>query len=144
MLVHLNANGCIEACRLETVVETSSSRKKADDMTLLSLYHIGTFLFLKDNKEFGVLSIHENAGQLRFNLRGALEDFEARTGIRLTYEALSQRTELSVDTIKSLASREDYNATLRNIASICDALKCNPLDYLIWTGQTEGNNENRL
>jgi len=79
--------------------------------------------------------------QLRFNLRRALEDFEARTGIRLTYEALAQRTELSLDTVKSMASREDYNATLRNVASICEALKCNPIDYLSWHEASRGSNE---
>jgi Predicted transcriptional regulator len=77
-------------------------------------------------------------GQLRFELRKALEDFEARTGIRLTYEALAQRTELSVDTLKSIATRDDYNATTRNLASICDALKCNPIDYLVWNDPPRG------
>lgn len=71
-------------------------------------------------------------GQLRFDLRKALEDFEARTGIRLTYEALAQRTELSVDTLKSIATRDDYNVTTKNLASICDVLKCNPIDFLVW------------
>ena len=76
--------------------------------------------------------------QIRFELRKALEDFEARTGIRLTYDSLAQRTELSVDTLKSIATRDDYNATLRNIASIGDALKCNPVEYLKWTEEQRG------
>lgn len=80
--------------------------------------------------------------QLRFNLRMALEDYEARTGIRLTYESLAQRTELSLDTVKSMASREDYNATLRNVASICEAIKCNPKDYLTWNDTMRGPDEN--
>lgn len=71
-------------------------------------------------------------GQIKFDLRAALEAFEARTGIRLTYESLAQRTGLSIDTIKSIASRDGYNATLKNIATICAALKSNPLDYLRW------------
>ena len=85
------------------------------------------------------MSIHENSGQLRFDLRGALEDFQAKTGIRLTYESLSQRTELSVDTLKSIATRGDYNATLNNLVVICDALQCNPLDYLKWITQKATN-----
>jgi DNA-binding Xre family transcriptional regulator len=76
--------------------------------------------------------------QLRFDLRKALEGFEARTGIHLTYEALSQRTELSVDTLKSIATRNDYNASMKNLASICDALKCSPLDYLLWDDPSRG------
>jgi len=69
---------------------------------------------------------------LRFNLRLALQDFEARTGLRLTYEALSQSSEVAVDTLKSMATRDDYNATLRIISAICNALKCEPSKYLIW------------
>ncbi len=74
--------------------------------------------------------------QIKFELRAALEDFEARTGIRLTYESLAQRTELSVDTLKSIATRDDYNATLRNIATICDALKTNAIGFLKWIEKT--------
>ena len=81
-------------------------------------------------------------GQFRFDLRGALEDFQAKTGIRLTYESLAQRTDLSVDTLKSIATRSDYNATLNNLAVICDALQCDPLDYLKWTPKKKAINEN--
>lgn len=70
--------------------------------------------------------------QLRFDLRRALQDFEARTGIRLSYDALGQRSGVSIDAIKSMATRADYNATLRIVGQVCDALKCNPIDYLEW------------
>ena len=70
--------------------------------------------------------------RLRFDLRDALQDFEARTGIRLTYEALAERSGVAVDTIKSMATREDYNATLKVISTLADALKCDPLRYLKW------------
>jgi len=73
-------------------------------------------------------------GILRFDLRKAMQDFEARTGIRLTYDALSQRTDISVDTLKSMASREDYNATMKVIAALGDALKCDPREYMNWHG----------
>jgi DNA-binding Xre family transcriptional regulator len=71
-------------------------------------------------------------GSLRFDLREAMLDFDARTGIRLSYETLAQRTGISVDTLKSLASRKGYNATLRTIAVVADALKCDPIRYLVW------------
>jgi hypothetical protein len=77
-------------------------------------------------------------GQIKFDLRRALEDFEARTGIRLTYESLAQRTELSIETIKSIATRDDYNATLKNINSIFTALKSNPIDYMKWIENSRG------
>lgn len=81
------------------------------------------------------MSIHEiDMNNLRFDLRQAMQDFEARTGIRLTYDSLAQRSGLSVDTIKSMASREDYNSTLKNIAAIATALRCDPIPYIHWTG----------
>lgn len=69
---------------------------------------------------------------LKFRLREALLDYEARTGIHMTYESLSKRTDISIDTLKSMATRDDYNSTLKNIASICGAIHCNPIKYLIW------------
>ncbi len=73
--------------------------------------------------------------QLRFDLRLALQDFEARTGLRLTYESLSQTSQVAIDTLKSMATRDDYNATLRIISAICTALKCEPAKYLLWLPQ---------
>jgi DNA-binding Xre family transcriptional regulator len=75
--------------------------------------------------------------QLQFDLRYAMQDFEARTGVRLTYDALARRAGLSVDTIKSMATREDYNSTLKNIAAIGDALRCDPTKYLRWVTSEE-------
>ncbi len=72
-------------------------------------------------------------GHLRFDLKEAIQDYEARTGIRLTYEALGIRTGIATDTLKSMASREDYNATLRAIGSLADALKCDPIRHMKWT-----------
>lgn len=71
-------------------------------------------------------------GKLRFDLRQAMQDFEARTGIRLTYDALAQRAGLAPDTLKSMACREGYNTTLKVIASLSDSLRCDPLKYLKW------------
>lgn len=71
-------------------------------------------------------------GQLKFDLREAMQDYEARTGIRLTYEALSRATGIAVDTLKSMASRGEYNATLKAIATLADALKCDPIKHMKW------------
>ncbi len=72
-------------------------------------------------------------GMLRFDLREAMQDCEARTGIRPTYDSLSQSTGLSVDTLKSMASRGDYNTTLKVIATLADVLNCDPIRHLKWS-----------
>ena len=64
-----------------------------------------------------------------------MQDYEARTGIRLTYEALSQSTGLSVDTLKSMATRGDYNATLKVISTLGATLKCDPIRHLKWEAE---------
>ena len=69
---------------------------------------------------------------LKFDLKTALIDFEARTGIRLSYEELSDISELSLDTIKSLASRKSYNPTFDVINRLGNALNLNPVDHLRW------------
>ncbi|MCK6595952.1 MAG: helix-turn-helix transcriptional regulator [Bacteriovoracaceae bacterium] len=74
---------------------------------------------------------------LKFDLRRAMNDFEAKTGLKITYESLASKTEISVDTLKSLATRENYNTTLHVISSICEVLRCNPIDYLIWNTDKE-------
>lgn len=70
---------------------------------------------------------------LKFDLRRAMLDYEARTGIRLTYDSLSQACNVSSDTLKSMASRPTYNATLKVIGSVAHALRCNPVDYFEWS-----------
>ena len=69
---------------------------------------------------------------LRFDLRSAMQDFEARTGVRQTYESLADRTGFSVDTLKSMASRKGYNMTLKVLAALGEALKCDPRQHLTW------------
>ena len=64
------------------------------------------------------------------HLRRAIDAYEARTGERLTHEDLAARTGLSRATLDSLASRRDYNASLRAIARICRALRCTPGELL--------------
>lgn len=76
---------------------------------------------------------------LKFDLRKALYDFEARTGLKMTYEGLSAKTGVSVDTLKSLATRDQYNTTLQVISSICEVLRCNPINYFQWPEESNGN-----
>lgn len=74
---------------------------------------------------------------LKFHLKDALRCYEAKTGIHMTYEVLAISTGISVDTIKSMATRDDYNSSLKNIALICEAIHCNPIEYLDWVTPKE-------
>lgn len=71
-------------------------------------------------------------GQLRFDLKAAISDFDARTGLHLTYDQLAQMSGLSVDMLKSLANRPDYNATLKSISELCTILGSDPKKFLHW------------
>ena len=69
---------------------------------------------------------------IKFNLKVALLDYQARTGIRMSYEELSIDTDISIETIKSIATRENYNATFKVVSIISKSLGINPVDYLEW------------
>ncbi len=69
---------------------------------------------------------------LCFNLRSAMDFYEAKTGVHLTYIMLGQMSGISPDTLKSIATRGSYNTTLSNIERLSFALNINPLDYLEW------------
>ena len=68
---------------------------------------------------------------IRVKLREAMDDHQRRTGVRLTYKLLAQRTGLSRQTLESVASRPSYNSTLGTIAKLCRALGCQPGDLLV-------------
>ena len=76
---------------------------------------------------------------LKFDLKKALLNYEARTGIHLTYEALSSMTGIATDTIKSIATRSNYNATFKAITEISRALNVNPIEYFEWSVDLETN-----
>ena len=59
-----------------------------------------------------------------------MEAHRRRTGERLTYEHLAQRTGLSKATLDSLASRESYNTRLSTIEKLCRVFGCLPGDLL--------------
>ena len=73
---------------------------------------------------------------LHFSLKSALDEYEAKTGLKVSYEELSEITEISVDTLKSLASRRKYNVTFQTVATVCNALNVNPLDHLEWIDES--------
>jgi DNA-binding Xre family transcriptional regulator len=70
---------------------------------------------------------------LRFDLKEAMHAYEAKTGLHLTYDELSQMTEISSNTLKSIATRSDYNVTVKIISEISLALNINPVEFLDWT-----------
>lgn len=74
---------------------------------------------------------------LRVLLREVMEDHRRRTGERITYECLAQRTGLSRQTLESIASRETYNTTLDTISKLCRALRCQPGDLLALTPEEQ-------
>jgi DNA-binding Xre family transcriptional regulator len=84
-------------------------------------------------------------GVLRFDLKALMNDYESRTGLHLSYDELSQMTNISTDTLKSLATRENYNATLSTIERVCVAVGANPIQYLVWSAdqKSDGNQTNR-
>ena len=67
---------------------------------------------------------------IEVRLREAMEDYRRRTGERMTYQSLAQRTGLARSTIESVATRKDYNASLATIDKICRALGCQPGELL--------------
>lgn len=71
-----------------------------------------------------------------------MEAYRRRTGKRLTYEILSQKTAISKETLQSLASRPGYNTRLSTIEKLCRALKCAPGDLLeLSTGNERGHED---
>ena len=67
---------------------------------------------------------------IEVKLRKAMETYRRRTGERLTYQSLAERTGLARATLESIATREDYNASLSTIDKICRALGCTPAELL--------------
>ncbi|MGD8454347.1 MAG: helix-turn-helix transcriptional regulator [Phycisphaerae bacterium] len=68
--------------------------------------------------------------QIIVKLREAMLAYKRRTGERMTYEILAQRTGLAVGTLQNMGSRPHYNASLATLARICKALDASPGDML--------------
>jgi DNA-binding Xre family transcriptional regulator len=69
---------------------------------------------------------------IHVRLREAIDSYEKRTGMRLTYADLSVRTGLGLATLQSIGSRSNYNTTLEAIAKLCTALDTTPAELLEW------------
>lgn len=67
---------------------------------------------------------------IEVRLREAMERYSARTGERMTYRILAERTGISRSTLESIASRGDYNSSLQTIDKLCEALGCTPGELL--------------
>lgn len=61
---------------------------------------------------------------IEVRLREVLNTYYRRTGKRLTYSELAERTGLSRPTLESMASRRGYNASLASIDKLCCVLEC--------------------
>lgn len=63
-------------------------------------------------------------------LKDAMEAYRRRTGERMTYAELAERTGISHATLRSIGSVLAYHPTLGNIERICKALDVTPGDML--------------
>lgn len=59
-----------------------------------------------------------------------MSEYTARTTERVTYADLTRKTGLSQTTLESIASRSNYDASLRTLGKLCRALGCQPEDLL--------------
>jgi DNA-binding Xre family transcriptional regulator len=55
-------------------------------------------------------------------LREAMEAYRRRTGERMTYKVLAERTGIAHGTLQIMGSQLGYNATLATLEKICRAL----------------------
>lgn len=63
-------------------------------------------------------------------LRDAMEAYRRRTGERMTYAKLAERTGISQSTLRTIGSDLTYHPTLANVEKICWALDVTPGDLL--------------
>jgi DNA-binding Xre family transcriptional regulator len=63
-------------------------------------------------------------------LKDAMEAYRRRTGQRMTYAELAERTGISHATLRTIGSVLAYHPTLANIERICKALDVTPGDLL--------------
>ncbi len=68
--------------------------------------------------------------RIGIKLREAMLGYKRRTGQRMTYRILAERTGLAEGTLHNMGSHRKYNATLATIAKICRALEVTPGDLL--------------
>lgn len=66
-----------------------------------------------------------------------MDQYRARTGVRMTYEKLAHETGIARATIESLASRDSYNTRLSTIDKLCFVLGCQPGELLEFLPEQE-------
>ena len=59
---------------------------------------------------------------IAIKLREAIATYKRRTGERMTYAILAERTGIAKGTLHTVGSRDDYNATLELVEKLCLAL----------------------
>lgn len=74
-------------------------------------------------------------------LRETMEAYRQRTGVRLTYDIIAEKTGIAVTTLQSLAARSGYNTRLSTIEKLCRMLECAPGDLLELTDDTQTPHE---
>lgn len=67
---------------------------------------------------------------IKIKLKEAIDKLKLEKGRKVTYEQLAIKTGLSKATIESIASRPNYNASLKVIDTLCETLHSNPCDLL--------------
>lgn len=72
-----------------------------------------------------------------------MEAYRQRTGVRLTYDTLAERTGIAITTLQSLATRPGYNTRLSTIERLCRVLECAPGDLLELQDGTKNPDENQ-
>jgi DNA-binding Xre family transcriptional regulator len=70
------------------------------------------------------------SGRIIIKLREAMLAYKRRTGERMTYGILAERTGLAEGTLHNMGSRDGYHATLTTLARICGALGVTPGELL--------------
>ena len=68
--------------------------------------------------------------RIAIKLRDAMQAHKRRTGGRMTYQILSERTGIAEGTLRNMGSRPNYNATIATLTKICVALDVTPGDLL--------------
>ncbi len=63
-------------------------------------------------------------------LRDAMEAYRRRTGERMTYAKLAERTGISASTLRTIGSNLAYHPTFASVERICRALDVSPGDLL--------------
>jgi putative transcriptional regulator len=79
---------------------------------------------------------------IKIKLKKAIDQLKDDTGERVTYEQLASDTGLSRSTIESIASRPNYNASLKVIDALCSRLRTTPSELLDYTFNGTDDKEN--